>query len=80
MSYIFDRIVTLCAIILTSVSYVKIVVKLKYKNEEFMLNEDLPLVYFIEFQVRYSMNEILEKKVSSKLTLYKSVKDQNTFK
>ena len=80
MSYIFDRIVTLCAIILTSVSYVKIVVRLKYKNEEFMLNEDLPLVYLIEFQVRYSMNEILEKKVSSKLTLYKSVKDQNTFK
>ena len=80
MSYIFDRIVTLCAIILTSVSYVKIVVRLKYKNEEFMLNEDLPLVYLIEFQERYSMNEILEKKVSSKLTLYESVKDQNTFK
>ena len=55
MSYIFDRIVTLCAIILTSVSYVKIVVRLKYKNEEFMLNEDLPLVYLIEFQVRYTL-------------------------
>ena len=55
MSYIFDRIVTLCAIILTSVSYVKIVVRLKYKNEEFMLNEDLPLVYLIEFQVRFTI-------------------------
>ena len=48
------------------------------------MNEDLPLVYLIEFQIlRFKQglkNEILENNVSSNLTSYKSVKDQNTFK
>ena len=46
------------------------------------MNEDLPLVYLIEF-LRFKQglkNEILENNVSSNLTSYKSVKDQNTFK
>ena len=61
-------------------SHVEFVVRLKYKNEEIILNEDLPLLYLIESIQKGSMNEILDRNVSLKSTLYKSVKDQNTFK